>query len=342
MKNLYFLLLFSFSANALDYPEPFFNWDIDTMIPMTSSGKTHVWTTADWVEIQLLISADKKITNTSILNSSGYEDFNQAQLNNLLRFERFVSPAKVNGEYINSELVVRMDYLNWQGLNRIHAEFEVIDSQIKVPEQNPQREFLITVNDKINEETFRLREVPLESDLKVFEIDRHFVDSYDYAFVMRQPESFEQLENNTLISQLEFKKALQAYSPVDTMMSITVYQGIIMNLHKVNELLPYDEKSKYRFQRSEYKSPSFDELYLLKDFSGELALNSYISQLEFTATVLSSGRIENIKLIKRSKHERLNSIVIEALENKYIHPAYANYQPVKDEIKVRLKFYKDI
>ena len=339
VKTVFVLLLSSLSADALDYPEPFFFWNIAAMVPTNSSGKTNFWTTADWVEIKLLISADKKITKTSVLKSSAYEDFNQAQLNNIMRFARFVSPARVDGEYVESELVVRMDYLNWQGLNKVCAEFEVVESLVKVPEHNPQRNFLITVNDKIKAETFRLREVPLESDLKVFEIDRYFVDSHDYAFVMRQPESFEQLDNNALISQSEFKSALQAYSPVDPMFSITMHEGKIMSSHEVNELLPYDKKSKYRFQRHKMKQPSFDQDSVFTDYNGELALNSYTGEFEFTATVLSSGKVENIKFIKASKHERLNAIVIEAIENKYINPAYTNYQPVKDEIKVRLKLY---
>ncbi len=334
------MLVISFQTFALEYAKPFFNWDIYNAQPHNINGKNNFWTTADWVELKLSISAKRKITDISVVDSSGYQNFNQAQIDNLFRFERFVVPAKINGEYINSQLDYRVDYKHWHGLNFVKAEIEVLDSEIEVPKLNNQKDFLITVNRKFKEDVFRVKQVPIESGLVVYEIDQYFVNSEDYGYVKNQADSFEQLENNFLISQMEFQSAIRAYSS-GTRGSIGVFDGRVMTTDEANELLAYDQKLKYRFTRYAFKTPDFGNVQLFANYNAELALSLYTGRLEVTATVLASGKVVNVSITQKSKHDRVNAIVIEALEKSYIMPAYANFMPITDKVKLSINFFQD-
>lgn len=343
-----FIMVFACTAMALEIDEPYFG---TTTVTYTSKEwrVDKKWFNVDWVELEVTVSADRKLISAEVVNGSGNEDFAQQQIKGLKKFSQFLMNKKHNGEYVEGKFIYRVDFLlidenNPHYKDVIIPQITRFSSQVKSTEEE-KKKYLLFVNRthgyKKGKEVFSVKEMPYQGAFKVFQIDLNTVGKFDWLFILTQAYSYEQMENKFSISNHEFRKAISEYeSESDAHMFMALNERESITEYEHNQKAPFDQKTEYWFERPKQKPPVFDVESIFNGFQGELTLKGYRGNLTVQATVLPSGKLDEITLLRKSITKRLNDIVLEALNKIYVIPAYKNHQPVQDEVVFDLTFKK--
>lgn len=299
----------------------------------------------EWVEIELDVSIDKKITGYQITQSSSNDAFNERILNHLLKFEKSIRLKKVNGEEVPSVLKYRNDACinthndNWDG-NCIDGYLKLLKSDVIEEDIDSVKKVLVYFQYEVPEGIFKASlTMHQDGNFVAIKVETNSALLSNYQMVYPKKFRFNSLKNKELLSMNEFYEAYVAYTNWAKL--ITSDQGEIINPETFNEHKPLAEKTEYWFTRPKSAKPQFSqEKYLFGDYSAELDALDFQGLIKLTAHVEPTGLLNSIEIIEGSGIDRVDKITLKVLDRMYITPAYQDYRNVADDIEFEVSFQR--
>lgn len=297
----------------------------------------------EWVEIEMLISPFRTISELKILHSSENVTFEHDSLKNIQKLSRSFIPKKENGMYVYSSFIYRYDILfdlfdNYDG-KVIRGVPQNIQSQSVLKENNQTKNLLIYFTHEVPEQTFIAETTSHNSgDFSAIQIKKSIGIPGSNQVPYLKHIGFNTLQNKNLISYFEFYSAYGKYINYPSEI-LRDKNGKEYFPESVNEHKPLAYKTEYWTTRPHTAKPRFKEnLHLFSNYYAELDSINFEGTIKLKSTVEATGLLSNTTITESSGIERIDEITLQALKFLYIIPAYQNHQNIADEIEFEIKF----
>ncbi|WP_154223431.1 energy transducer TonB [Marinicella rhabdoformis] len=307
---------------------------------LSNQNKTSI---KEWVEIEMLISPFRTISELKILHSSENVTFERDSLKNINKLSRSFIPKKENGMYVYSSYIYRYDIFfdfsdNYDG-KVIRGKPQNIESQSVLKEINQTKNLLIYFTHEVPEQTF-IAEVTSHNsgDFLAIQIKKSIGIPGSNQTPYLKHIGFNTLQNKNLISYFEFYSAYGKYinypNEIFRDKNGTQYLPATVNEHK-----PLADKTEYWTKRPHTAKPRFKEnLHLFSNYYAELDSINYEGTIKLKSTVEATGLLSDTIITESSGLKRLDEITLKVLKHLYMIPAYKNHQNVADIIDFEIEF----
>lgn len=299
----------------------------------------------EWVEIDISLSADRKILGYKVIHSSNHDNFNLAVIDHIKQFNWSFTPKKIAGKNVTSHLTYRFDvFFDVKNTNQEHTIkgiLKPLQSKTITTENLTSQDTLIFISYKAPENTFNVSKTNHNSgNFQALQVMKtvHTPDKFQHPYLKHV--GFNTLNNKELLSFYEFYNAYAAYTNYPSFEYLDKNNNHY-NPETINEHKPLADKTEYWTTRPHTAKPRFKEsLHLFSNYYAELDSINFEGPIKLNTTVEASGLLNNTVITESSGIERLDEITLEVLQHHYLVPAYKNHQNIADEIDFEIEFKK--